>query len=201
MKVLVILFALVATFSRTFADECSSIKNNDKIDCAQNEPNWTVSGCLAKGCCHIEVPGYPACFYSFPHTHEAKCTSVAVSARKDCGNAQTTEIACIEKGCCWELAPGAPYCYYPDSTIPNTTTSRPTSTTTSRPVSTTTSRPVSTTTSRPGSTTTSTPGTKIYLTIIILLYFTNISINTHSVALKEAFCNNHLVKHLSLILH
>jgi hypothetical protein len=209
MKVLIVLFALVATFSQTYADQCSSIKNEDKIDCAQNEPNWTVEGCLAKGCCHIKVDTrYPACFYSHPHIHEAKCTSLAVSARKDCGNAQTTEEACIESGCCWEMAPGAPNCYHPDPTITDTTTSTPINVTTSTPINVTTSNPINVTTSNPINVTTSNPinvttsnpidvttastaGTK-YLTMIISLYFTNISINTHSVVLKEAFRNNHL---------
>jgi hypothetical protein len=200
MKVLIVLFVLVATFSQTYADECSSIKNEDKIDCAQNDPNWTVTGCLAKGCCHIKVSAaYPACFYSHPHIHEAKCTSLAVSARKDCGNAQTTEESCIESGCCWEMAPGAPYCYHPDPTIRNTTTSspidvttKPIDVTTSKPIDVTTSNPIDVTTSNPiDVTTASTAGTK-YLTMIISLYFTNISINTHSVVLKEAFRYNHL---------
>jgi len=201
MKVLIVLFALVATFSQTYADECSSIKNEDKIDCAQNEPNWTVEGCLAKGCCHIKVDTrWPACFYSHPHLHEAKCTGLAVSARKDCGNAQTTEEGCIESGCCWEMAQGPPFCFHPDPSITDTTTSNPTDVTTSSPTDVTTSspsdvttsNPIDVTTSNPGDvTTSSTAGTK-YLTMIISLYFTNISINTHSVVLKEAFRNNHL---------
>ncbi len=155
MKVLVVLFALVATFSQTYADECSSIKNEDKIDCLQNVPNWTVDMCLAKGCCHIEVPGSPACFLNHAYIHELKCTSVATSARRDCGNAQTTEVSCIDSGCCWEMAPGAPYCYHPDPTITNTTTSNPITETTSTPDVTTSTPDV--TTSSPGDVTTSNP--------------------------------------------
>jgi len=163
MKALVLLFALVATFSQTYADECSSIKNEDKIDCLQNVPNWTPAMCLAKGCCHVEVPGFPACFLNHPYIHEAKCTRVAVSARRDCGNAQTTEASCIDGGCCWEMAPGAPYCYHPDPTITDTTTtSKPD--TTSTPDVVTTSTPDDVTTSNSDVTTGSTIGTK-YLTM------------------------------------
>jgi hypothetical protein len=151
MKVLVVLFALVATFSQIYADKCSTIKNEDKIDCLSNVPNWTVAMCLAKGCCHAEVPGLPACFLNHPYIHEARCTSVVVSARKDCGNAQTTDVSCIDRGCCWERVPGAPFCYHPDPTITNTTT-------------TATSNPHTETTSNPDVTTGSTIGTK-YLTI------------------------------------
>ncbi len=87
-------------------------------------------------------PGFPACFLNHPYIHEARCTSVAISAKKDCGNAKTTGVSCIDRGCCWKVEPGSPFCYHPDPTITNTTT----------------------TTSNPDVTTGSTIGTK-YLTM------------------------------------
>jgi hypothetical protein len=100
---------------------CSKIANKEKIDCAANDLKWTIPGCLAKGCCHIEVPGYPACFMSHAHMHLAKC-EVSDSARKDCGNATTTEMSCVAKGCCWELTTGAPNCFYPKDGVIETST-------------------------------------------------------------------------------
>ena len=88
---------------------CTNVANEDKIDCVQHE-SWTPQSCIAKGCCHAEVPGFPACYYPFGNKHEARCM-MSVGERRDCGNADTTEISCIKQSCCWQMTPGAPFCY------------------------------------------------------------------------------------------
>lgn len=122
-------FLLLLVTSNNAVDQCSSIRNEDKIDCAPNDPKWTVAGCLAKGCCHAAVSDshYPACFLNHSHIREAKCTRVSVNLRRDCGDIHTTEISCGQSGCCWEIVPGAPYCYHPDNanTSPDTHTNSP----------------------------------------------------------------------------
>ena len=107
--VLVLALVLVLVCISRVKSSCTDVPNEDKIDCAQHE-SWTEQSCLAKGCCHKEVSGFPACYYPFGNKHEARCL-MSVSERHDCGNADTTEISCIKSGCCWQMTPGAPFCY------------------------------------------------------------------------------------------
>lgn len=123
---------LFLVFASEVYSNCNDIANEDKIDCVQHE-SWTPESCVAKGCCHREVPGFPACYYPFPNKHEARC-AMSVGERRDCGNADTTEIGCINQGCCWQMTPGAPFCYHAKQVIteapvetstPSTVTEKP----------------------------------------------------------------------------